>query len=64
MKSKPFNPYRNFNRARHSLGELVSAVGSVTEDSREAIAALVDLFQTGRVRVHDHGHLKRVRVSV
>ncbi len=64
MKTKSFNPYRKFNRGRHSLGELVSAVGSVTEDSREVVAALVDLFQTGRVRVSDHGHLKRVRVSV
>jgi|TARA_B110000285_G_C14917022_1_gene510743 hypothetical protein len=63
MKNKTFNPYRKFNRARHSLGELVSAVGSATEDSREAMAALVDLFQTGRVQVRDQGHLKKVRLS-
>jgi hypothetical protein len=44
------------------LGELVAAVGSATADSREAVAALVDLFQTGRVQLRDHGHLKRVRV--
>lgn len=62
MKTKPFNPYRKFNRGRHSLGELVSALGSVTADSREAVAALVDLFQTGRVQIKDHGSLKRVRV--
>jgi hypothetical protein len=41
----------------------VAAVGAATEDSREAVAALVDLFQTGRVQLRDHGHLKRVRVS-
>lgn len=62
MRTKPFNPYRKFNRSRHSLGDLVSALGSVTQDSRETVAALVDLFQTGRVRLNDHGHLKRVRV--
>ena len=62
MKNKAFNPYRKFNKTRHSLGELVEAVGSATADSREAVAALVDLFQTGRVQLRDHGHLTRVRV--
>ena len=59
---KSLNPYRKLNRARYSLGELVSVLGSCSRDSRETVAALVDLFQTGRVRVNDHGHLKRVRV--
>ncbi|MBJ7258591.1 MAG: hypothetical protein JHD33_03550 [Chthoniobacterales bacterium] len=63
MKSKSFNPYRNFNKTRHSLGELVSALDSAATDSRETVAALVDLFRTGRVQLRDHGHLKRVRVS-
>jgi malonyl CoA-acyl carrier protein transacylase len=62
MKNKTFNPYRKFNRTRHSLGELVAAVSSATSDSREAVAALIDLFQTGRVQLRDHGNLKRVRV--
>jgi hypothetical protein len=62
MKNKSFNPYRKFNKTRHSLGELVAAVGSAAGDSREAVAALIDLFQTGRVQLRDHGHLKRVRV--
>ena len=43
MKVKAFNPYRKFNRTRHSLGELVAAVGAATEDSREAVAAHVQL---------------------
>ncbi|MFZ9932071.1 MAG: hypothetical protein ACO3J2_03990 [Chthoniobacterales bacterium] len=63
MKTKTFNPYRKFNRSRHSLGELVAAIGSATADSREAVAALVDLFQTGRVQLREDGHLKKVRVS-
>ncbi len=62
MKNKTFNPYRKLNRARYSLGELVSAIGSVTRDSREAVAAMVDLLQSGRVQLNDHGHLKRVKV--
>ncbi|MEI7864382.1 MAG: hypothetical protein WCI38_03340 [Chthoniobacterales bacterium] len=62
MKTKTFNPYRKFNRTRHSLGELIAALGSATDDSREAVAALVDLFQTGRVCLNDRGNLKRVRV--
>lgn len=63
MKQQNFNPYRKFNRGRHSLGELIAAVGSATDDSREAVAALIDLFQTGRVQLRDGGLLKRVKVS-
>ncbi len=59
---KSSNPYRKLNRAQYSLGELVSVLGSCTRDSREATAALVDLFQTGRVRINDHGHLRRVKI--
>ena len=62
MKNTGFNPYRKFNRSRHSLGELVTAISSAREDSREAVAALIDLFRTGRVQLHDRGHLKRVKV--
>lgn len=62
MKAKSFNPYRKLNRARYSLGELVSVLGSCSRDHRETVAAVVDMFQTGRVRVREHGHLKRVRV--
>jgi hypothetical protein len=62
MKNKTFNPYRKFNRARYSLGELVSVIGSVTRDSREAVAAMVDLLQSGRVQLNERGHRKRVKV--
>ncbi len=62
MNKKSFNPYRKLNRARYSLGELVSIVGSVTRNSREAVAAMVDLLQSGRVQLNDRGHLKRVKV--
>jgi hypothetical protein len=58
------NRYSKINRNRYSLGELISIVSSCARDSREALAALVDLFESGRVRLENHGRLKRVRVAV
>lgn len=57
------NPYTKINQTQISLGDLVSAVTSSTRNKREAFAALLDLFESGRVRIKDHGHLKRVRLS-
>jgi len=57
------NYYRKINRRHYSLGDLVAIVGSCARDSRETLAALVDLFESGRVLVNAHGQLKRVRVA-
>ncbi|MBN8708556.1 MAG: hypothetical protein BGO12_19030 [Verrucomicrobia bacterium 61-8] len=57
------NRYRKINRKHYSLGELVEIVSSCARDSRETLAAIVDLFETGRVRVESNGRLKRVRVA-
>ncbi len=57
------NPYRKINRKNYSLGELVSIVSSCARDSRETLAALVDLFESGRVQLENHGRKKRVRVA-
>lgn len=57
------NPYSKINKRRYSLGELVSVVGSCAKDSRETLAALIDLFESGRVMVNTHGQLKRVKVA-
>ena len=57
------NRYRKINRTKYSLGELVAIVGSCARDSRETLAALVDLFESGRVVVNAHGQLKRVRIQ-
>ncbi len=57
------NPYKKINRSRISLGELVAVVSSCARNERETMAALLDLFASGRVRLKDHGHLKRVRLS-
>jgi len=57
------NPYRKINRTKYSLGDLVSVVGSCARNSRETVAAIVDLLESGRVLVNNHGQLKRVRVQ-
>jgi hypothetical protein len=57
------NIYRKINSVHYSLGELVEAVASSAKDSRETLAALIDLFESGRVRLENHGRLKRVRVA-
>lgn len=57
------NPYSKINRRKYSLGELVEIVSSCTRDSKEALAALVDLFESGRVQLANHGRPKRVRVA-
>ncbi|GAT34833.1 hypothetical protein TSACC_23267 [Terrimicrobium sacchariphilum] len=57
------NRYRKINRKHYSLGELVEIVSSCARDSRETLAAIVDLFETGRVRVESNGKLKRVRIA-
>ncbi len=57
------NRYRKINRKHYSLGDLVEIVSSCARDSRETLAALADLFETGRVRVQNHGRLKRVKIG-
>jgi len=57
------NRYNKINRTNYSLGELVAIVGSCARDSREAMAALADLFESGRVQANNHGHLKRIRLQ-
>jgi aconitase A len=49
-------------RARLSLGDLILAVGSCTQSSREMVAAVADLLASGQVRVQDNGRFLRARV--
>jgi hypothetical protein len=58
------NYYQKINRSKYSLGDLVAIVGSCARDSKETLAALVDLFESGRVLVNTHGQLKRVKIAV
>jgi hypothetical protein len=54
--------YRKLNHKRYSLGDLVAIVSSCAKDSKETVAALNDLFLTGRVAIIQDGTPKRVRV--
>ena len=49
-------------RTRLSLGDLILAVSSCTNSSRETVATVADLLASGQVRVHDNGRFLRARV--
>jgi aconitase A len=49
-------------RARLSLGDLILAVSSCTQSSKETVAAVADLLASGQVRVQDNGRFLRARV--
>ena len=49
-------------RTRLSLGDLIVAVSSCTRSSKETVAAVADLFASGRVRLQDNGRFLRARV--
>ena len=44
-----------------SLGELILAVSSVSRTDREAIAAVADLLESGRVCLNSQGRKVRAR---
>ena len=49
-------------RSRLSLGDLILAVSSCTQSSKETVAAVADLLASGQVRVQDNGRFLRARV--
>ena len=49
-------------RTRLSLGDLILAVSSCTQSSKETVAAVADLLASGQVRVQDNGRFLRARV--
>jgi len=50
-------------RAPHySLGDLILAVSAYSRNSRETIAAVADLLDSGRVKLNSNGHKVRARV--
>lgn len=58
------NIYKKINRTKYSLGELVSIVGSCARNSRELVAAMSDLFDSGRVVIRGkNGRTRRVRLQ-
>ncbi len=48
---------------RLTLGDLVTAVTSVSRNLNEAAAAVADLIESGRVRLTSNGRIIRARVS-
>ncbi len=49
-------------RTRLSLGDLILAVSSCTNSSRETVATVADLLASGQVRLQDNGRFLRARV--
>lgn len=57
------NIYRKLNMRHYRLADLVAALNASAKNSKEAAAALADLFESGRVRLQSHGEFKRVKVG-
>lgn len=49
-------------RQAPSLGDLILAVSSVSRNNREAVAAVADLLESGRVCLNSQGRKVRARV--
>jgi hypothetical protein len=45
-----------------TLGDLILAVSNTSRNSRETLAAMTDLLESGRIRIHSGGHAVRARV--
>jgi hypothetical protein len=50
------------HRQSPSLGDLILAVSSVSRNNQEAIAAVADLLESGRVTLNSQGRKVRARV--
>ena len=50
-------------RTSYSLGDLILAVSSSARNSRETIAAVADLLESGQVRLNSHGRHIRARIA-
>ncbi len=58
MKKTP----RKAQRAQLSLGDLIFTVSRYSRNSRETVAAVADLLETGRVRLRSNGRKVRAHV--
>jgi hypothetical protein len=54
--------HHKVSRANYSLGDLILAVSSFSNNSRETVAAVADLLESGRVRLQTNGRKIRARV--
>jgi hypothetical protein len=53
---------RKVSRVNYSLGDLIMAVSSCSRNSRETVAAVADLLESGQVRLQTGGRKIRARV--
>lgn len=53
---------RKASRSQLSLGDLILAVSSCSKNSRETVAAVADLLESGQVRIQSAGRKIRARV--
>ncbi len=52
----------SLKKSQFSLGDLIMAVSSCSKNNREAVAAVADLLETGKVRLNANGRKVRARV--
>ena len=55
-------PLKKNLRSSPSLGDLILAVSSVSKNNREAVAAVADLLESGRVCLNSNGRKIRARI--
>jgi len=55
-------PLKKAQRSSPSLGDLILAVSSVSRNNREAVAAVADLLESGRVCLNSNGRKVRARI--
>jgi hypothetical protein len=60
--NSPMKKHNKASRANFSLGDLILAVSSVSKNSRETVAAVADLLESGQVRLQSNGRKIRARV--
>jgi hypothetical protein len=55
---------KNINKLNrnYNLGDLILAVSSASKNSRETVAAVADLIESGRVRFQTNGRKVRAHV--
>ena len=54
--------HRKMSHSSYSLGDLIMAVSSFSKNSRETVAAVADLLDSGQVRLQSNGRKVRARI--
>ena len=62
MNSPMKKQHRKMSRSSYSLGDLIMAVSSFSKNSRETVAAVADLLDSGQVRLQSNGRKVRARI--